>query len=143
MDIGDKVIFYTHEASDADHRTIDQLAFVVGIVDDLTIDVVIFPPGGPVRFERVSAFDPEAPLDAVGLNYWRPVGEDPPDFSGYFAHMNDPRWIELRNRQGHEFRRTLAKHHAELRERHKAEQIELDKELSEEKGSVEEENPNA
>lgn len=85
MQIGDQVIFYTHEASDDTHSAIDKLAFVTSVIDENIIDVVVFPPGGPVTFERVSLWDPnwnertQGPRP-VGLNYWRPVGQEPPDF---------------------------------------------------------------
>lgn len=81
MELGDRVVFYAHEMSDLASRTIDQLAFVVGIVDDHTLDVVIFPPGGPITFARVGDFgDLTKP---VGSSYWRAKGSEPPDFKQY------------------------------------------------------------
>jgi hypothetical protein len=81
MELGDQVIFFTHESSDLTSRSIDELAFCTGVVDEHTIDVVIFPAGGPVRFARVSDFgDLNAP---VGSSYWRAKGSDAPDFKRY------------------------------------------------------------
>lgn len=104
MEIGDRVISYTHEASDGNHRTIDGLAIVTRIIDDHTVDVVEFPPGGPVTFARLSQFDPDNPGDAIGLDYWRPVGEEPPDFEHAFAYSNNPDWVALRARQRNELK---------------------------------------
>lgn len=94
MELGDKVVYYTHEASDQDHRTIDRLAFITGIVDEEIIDVVVFPPKGPVEFHRVALFDPDY-ADMIGKSYWRPEGEDSPDFAEHFAYANDPAWIAM------------------------------------------------
>ena len=86
--IGDQVVFYTHEASDKAHRAVDELAFVVGVVNDSTVDVVVTGPNGPWRWERVSKFDlkvePTAGPRPVGLSYWRTAGEPPPDFVKVF-----------------------------------------------------------
>ncbi len=81
MELGEQVVFFTHESSDLTSRSIDELAFCTGVVDDHTIDVVIFPPGGPVRFARVGDF---GRLDApVGSSYFRAKGSPPPDFKAY------------------------------------------------------------
>lgn len=126
--IGDKVTYYTHEASDNNHYSVDRLAFVVGVVDDNTVDLVVFPPGGPVFFERVSQYDPDMPVDQAGLNYWRPDGEAAPDFAE-FNHLNDPRWQEMRRRQRKEMEECPPEDRSDLREVHKGEQEELDQEL--------------
>ena len=81
MELGEQVVFFTHESSDLTSRAIDELAFCTGVVDDHTIDVVIFPPGGPVRFARVSDF---GRLDLPpGSSYFRAKGSDAPDFKAY------------------------------------------------------------
>lgn len=102
MELLDPVIYYTHEASNADHTTIDQAALVTRVVDNNTLDVVIFPPNGPVTFARVSTFDPKAPVYQVGGAYWREADSDAPDFTDHFKYMNDPEWSELRGRQQQE-----------------------------------------
>lgn len=81
MELGEQVVFFTHESSDLTSRSVDELAFCTGVVDDHTIDVVIFPPGGPVRFARVSDF---GRLDVPpGSSYFRAKGSDAPDFKAY------------------------------------------------------------
>jgi hypothetical protein len=81
MELGEQVVFFTHESSDLTSRSIDELAFCTGIVDEHTINVVIFPVGGPVRFANVSDFgDLNAP---VGSSYWRAKGSAAPDFKRY------------------------------------------------------------
>lgn len=124
MELGDRIIVYTHEASDIEHKAVDYLAFVVGIVDDVTVDVIIFPPGGPLRFERVSLYDPENPYNVPGDTYWRPVGEEPPTFEElHFSH--EPEWAAMVNRHRRELADRPTKEHPKLVEKHKKERDEL------------------
>lgn len=106
MNTGDQVIFYTHEQSDYNHTTSDALAFVIAAYDDGSADVVVFPPGGPVRFEKVGEFDPDRAYQA-GRSYYRPEGEDPPDFS-VLDYSSQPEWTQMRLR--HEAQLASARH---------------------------------
>lgn len=113
MEIGDPVVCYTHEVSDNASRTVDQLAFITGIVDDHTVDVVIFPPGGPVTFSRVSAFgDVTRPS---GGFYFRAKGEAPPDFKAWDEYQ------VMLSRQRLELSQTPVPQHEELLLKQKAE----------------------
>lgn len=125
MELGDRVVYYTHEASDQTHRTVDQLAFITGIVDDETIDVVAFPPGGPMAFYRASRFNEEDPGNVVGLNYWREVGEAPPDFADAFAYHNNPEWQRLATRQSQELAKVPPARREALLEDQKQQRAEL------------------
>lgn len=125
MELGDRVIYYTHESSEADHTVRDQLAFVVGIVDEEALDVVVFPPGGPVRFERVWPFDADEPYLRAGGSYWREPGSEPPDFSEAFLYHNHPRWIEMDRRQTEEQMRIPSENQEQMFERHLEERNQL------------------
>ena len=94
MKVGEPITVYTHEMSDQDHSVNDQAALVTGVVDDTTLDVVIFPRRGPVTFSTLRPFDPNGPLPQVGATYWREAGSEPPDFKGIY----DP-WFEMLARQ--------------------------------------------
>lgn len=102
MDIGDRIIRYTHEGSDNNHYTVDRLAFVTGVVNEDILDVVVFPPGGPVTFERLYLYDPEGTLNPPGGTYWREEGSDPPDFTNDYRHYNDRRFQSLIAKQQQE-----------------------------------------
>lgn len=138
MKLGDQVILYTHESHDlGPDITRDELAFVTGVVSDACLDVVVFPPKGPIRFERVCAFDPDNPYNYPGGVYWRGVGDDAPDFDGYFAYADDPRWRSLLFRQRAEADAAPSQQKAALREKHIAQQDELTKQIDEERGPAE------
>lgn len=133
MEIGDRVIYYTHEASDTAHTTVDQLAFVLGIIDDHTLDLVVFPAGGPVIFTRAVDFQPDGHNDVVGLSYWRAIGDDPPDFEEEMGHVNDPRWADLVRRQEREYDQAQARHRDAVSSRHEEERKELRQQINDER----------
>lgn len=135
MELGDRVIYYTHEGSDLTHRTVDVLAFVTNEVDDETIDLVAFPPEGPVAFYRVSQFDPEGLHDFIGLTYWRPHYEAPPDFAKYFAYANEPEWINMVARHAAERAKANPKDLWELKAKQKTERAALYDKLEKEKAA--------
>jgi hypothetical protein len=131
MELGDKVIYYTHEASDNDHRSVDQLAFVIRVVDDATFDLMVVPPGGPVQFVRAGVYDEEGPIYLAGGSYVREFGSDAPEFNR-LAYSNDPDWIALRRRQLDELNATPVSPPSKrkaLAEKHLKEQQDLDAKL--------------
>lgn len=129
MDIGDRVIRYTHEGSDNNHYTVDRLAFVTGVVDEDTLDVVVFPPGGPVVFERLYLYDPEGTLNAPGGTYWREEGSDPPDFTNDYRWYNDRRFQALIAKQQQELAKVPVAGRPDLLVQHEEEQDALMAEL--------------
>lgn len=144
MEVGDNVIYYTHEANNEDHYTRDFYAIVLGIVNDEIIDVGVCPPGGPWAFYRVSLFDPEGENDVVGLSYWREAGSEPPDFSTAFTYVNNPEWVAMVARHKAEREKLDVVPIASLKDRdalyakQKAEREELAKQLAEEAKPAEE-----
>lgn len=103
MELGEKVIYYTHDMSDLNHSTVDQVAIVLREVSDVAVDLAVFPVGGPVIFCRAEVFDPEWPYSPSGGTYWRPAGEEAPDFGDYFAYANDPDWVRMQARMRREY----------------------------------------
>lgn len=127
MKIG-PVWVYTHEGSDADHRSDDLLAFNLrdtGDEDTGYLDVVVFPPGGPAEFKRVQRFPEGDLLPPVGGTYWRSVEDDAPDFINLYRWYNHPEFQALLAQQQSEIATTPAKDHPALREVHLQEQREL------------------
>lgn len=141
MDILSPVILYTHEGSDATHYAKDEPALVLAVIDDNTLDVAVLPPGGPLRFSRVSRFDPEGVLDPPGQVYWREVGEDPPDFTAIYAYSTHPQWIAMTERQRREFYDTPAKDREELKKVHAQEREDLYNKLRAADGHTDEPTP--
>lgn len=133
MELGDRVVYYTHEMNDFDHRTVDRLAFVTQIVDDETVDLVVFPPGGPIEFFRASTYDPDNPYLTAGNSFWRPAGEDPPDFSN-LDFANEPEWGTLLRNQQAEFERTAVEGRDAVIDKHRQQREELHDRLSERYG---------
>lgn len=137
MKIGDEVTYYTHEMSDDAHRVFDQLAWVVGIVDDKTIDVVSTGTKGPWVWLRASLFDPDNPALVPGLSYWRPLGSDPPDFAKAFVPLTpdqvDPdeaSRLALADKQKAEIAKVDAKGYAAMRLRHAQEWTDLESSIT-------------
>lgn len=139
MQVGDRVIYYTHEASDVAHGTTDRVALVLSVIDDRCLDLVVFPPGGPLLWERVCKFDPNGFHDVVGLSYWRPVGEAPPQLGDAFAYANDPLWIDMVRRHEDQWARAKGRNasDAELKDL-EAQQLRERKDL---RGRLEKEKP--
>lgn len=135
MELGDRVTAYTHEASDLGPDVVrDELAFVTGFVDEeeKCIDVVIFPSGGPVRFERLCVYDPDYLYNTPGGRYYRPGDEDAPNFDETMPYSSDPEWNALVARQVGERNRALTQQERDaLVDRHTKERDELNKRLDE------------
>lgn len=140
MELLDKVIVYEHIASDDEHTARDYDALVVGIVDEETIDVVLFPPGGPIQWRQVSLFEPED-FPRVGSWYWREPGTEPPDLNEAFAHYSDPRWQRLIQAQDIELRNAPLPDHEKIRARQLEERKALAKAIRDE--AVEEDEAHA
>lgn len=121
MELGDKVIYYTHEQNDANHSAIDQLAFVLRIIDERTADLMVVPPGGPIQFVRAALFDPDYFYNQVGTSYWRPYGEEPPDFDSLFIYNADPDWSAMIQRQWREYNAARIEDRDEVQARHEHE----------------------
>lgn len=126
MTPGDRVVAYSHVQSNYEHSTSDELAFVIS-GDDNCVQLVIFPPGGPVRFERRCRFDPEKDFQAGG-GYFRGVDEDAPDFS-MLDHSSEPQWNELLRRQRERLGRAPSADREQVMKDQKQEREELRKEL--------------
>lgn len=137
MELGDKVLYYTHESNDLGPDVVrDELAFVLRVVDNNCLDVVVLPPGGPFRFERVCKYDADDPYRYPGGSYWREAGSEPPDFDEEFAYSNDPRWITLVSRQKQEAKGVASQDRDRLRERHIKEQDALTKQIDEDRSKA-------
>lgn len=141
MDLGDRVVYYTHVASEDDHSVKDQLAFVLGVVDDATLDVMVVPPGGPIRFERISQFDADNPYNTPGGSYWREVGSEPPDFAEPFAYYNRPEWTQMIRRQQKEYSQIPSENPNDLWDRHVQERSELWEKLKAKEGPASADEP--
>lgn len=145
MELGDKVVAYTHEASDLGPDVVrDELAFVTGLVDDegKCVDVVIFAPRGPLRFERLCQYDPDYLYTMPGGSYFRAEGEKAPNFDKTMPHSTDPEWNALVARHINE--RDVAQTQAQkdaLLDRHKKEQDQLRQQLDERKSQGNGEKP--
>lgn len=127
MEIGNTVLYYTHEGDDLNHKTFDSVAFVLNQPNEFSYDLVVFPAGGPVRFVRATEFDPDSPYNRAGGSWVREVGSEPPDFGDYFAYAKDPRWREMIRRQDRECREQHQTN--ELRQKHVEERNALRSEL--------------
>jgi hypothetical protein len=132
MDVSDQAIYYTHQASDSDHTSVDNVAIVLRN-NETSYDLVVFPVGGPVQFvSRVKEFDADGPVYVAGDSYVREAGSEPPDFSA-FEYSNDADWIALRRKQQAELEAIPGYDEegiAHTRERHKREQADLDGRLA-------------
>lgn len=143
MELGEQVIYYTHESNDLGPDVVrDELAFVTGVVDDNCVDVVIFPPKGPIRFERVCQYDADDPYRYPGGSYVRKAGSEPPDFDEEFAYSNDPRWTTLVSRQKQEAKGVASADRDRLREKHIKEQDELTNRIDEDRSKAKQAKPN-
>lgn len=130
MEIGDKVLFYTHNGNNPPY---DELALVTSITeseDRTIVGLVVFPDGGPVRFERrIEEFDPDWPYSTPGSSFFRPVGEDI-DFGDYYAYENDQEMIDLRRRQLDEYNNANPEDRDATIDRHKKEMSVLREKLA-------------
>jgi hypothetical protein len=122
MKVNEPVVVYTHQQTDYTHSTNDAFAIALRDNGNGCIDVVVFPVGGPVRFEQVCEFNED--VVTAGGTYWREIGSEPPDFSP-LDHVNDAEWQQLNRRQQEE----LAKVKPEKREELVAQQRQQRQEL--------------
>lgn len=130
MELGDQVIYYTHESNDLGPDIVrDQLAFVLGIPSEGCVDVMIAPPGGPLRFERVCEFYPDDIYNVPGGSYVREAGTEPPDFDEPLWPWTFPEWGVLVRRQIAERNATPTPDQEALAEKHKQKQDQLRSEL--------------
>lgn len=138
MELGDKVIYYSHEISDHVHTTNDVLAFVTGVSTEGDVtSLVLLPPGGPVEFVTgVRAFDPDDPYLAPGGYYWREFDSDPPAFDETFPYPMDGEWPALINRQRAERDNAMPEAREALLEKHLREREELKARLAKRYGDA-------
>jgi hypothetical protein len=93
-EIGDIVIYYTHESWDNNHRVQDAPAIVTGVVPGpeeapQVLRLKVFAYGAHPFDAEVSEFPDDIPRDAAGnpvygAAYWREAGSDAPDFGARY-----------------------------------------------------------
>lgn len=80
---GEIVCYYTHEASDGSHRTIDAVGIVM-VETDAWLDLKVIKPGIAPYDERAYYYEgPEYDEKGnliQGRSYWRELGEEVPNF---------------------------------------------------------------
>lgn len=127
MKIGDIVTYYTHEGSNTNHTSNDCAAIVTRVISDQEVDLVIFPPGGPITFERVRAFDEKNPGNQAGLSYWRAPGSAPPNFAASLGYLESPKWAAFQAGQAQELANAPAYKVAEVKDRQAKDLVEFRK----------------
>lgn len=144
MEVGDRVIYYIHEASDTSHSSRDFLAFVVGVnlvgEDVESYDLVVFPPGGPLEWPRLVRPFVETAYLPPGGSYVREADSEPPDFAEFYSFYNHPEWNKLIWDQNQELNRTpLGARTPEFFENQRKQREELAKKLRGQSAQPEEE----
>lgn len=143
MASGDKVTYYIHSSITQGpdgkpvHTTDDSLAMVIREYDNGSVDLVIFPTGGPTQYSRVREFDPDDPYLVAGQAYYRDLNSDPPDFGDRFRYANDPEMGALVAQQTRDYRAADSLDQEELRKKHLEEQKEMFKKLDERRAKAE------
>lgn len=136
MALGNQVIFYQSGNVGDEYVADDNLAFVLAEGEGW-VDLVVFPPGGPVQFVRAREWDADSPYNVVGGYYWREDGTEPPDLNAYFHHYNRTEMAALAARQRRELEATPAHEREAVTKRHVDERnaliLELDKKYPEAK----------
>ena len=130
MKVGEQVLRYQHESNDLGPDVVrDELAFVTRVVDDHVIDVVIFPAGGPTKYERLYAFDPDSPYNQPGGIYFRGVEEAPPKFDDVFHYHQFPDYSRMVAEQKRDYDMAPSQVKEGLKEKHAQQQAEMQQQL--------------
>lgn len=103
-DPGDIVLYYTHEKSDDNHMTVDEVALVLesSTSDEgvETLRLQVFPWGSQPFQTEATPWPDELPKDSkgnviVGHSFWRDLDSDPPDFAASYESAPPPQKVTV------------------------------------------------